>query len=327
MKTLEELQQFYGSTLLQQLSLLENMRSKLVARLAVAAAIIAATVLIALLVVFRTAPMPVLIFAAVAGIVLFTFVASILSRGYVREFKTRIIGKLVKFLDENLNYIPHGCIPKSKFVASEIFKTRPNRYKGDDLVRGKLGATEIEFSELNAVYESGSGKNRSRRTVFKGLFFIADFNKNFTCRVVVLPDTAEKLFGGFGKLLQSWNLARDELIKLEDPRFERYFVVYGNDQIQARYILSTSLMERIADFREKTGRRIYLSFVGSKVFVAVPYTKNLFEPKIFRSVLDFDTVQEYFEDLQLAAGIVDDLNLNTRIWTNLNLNTRIWTKQ
>jgi hypothetical protein len=51
------------------------------------------------------------------------------------------------------------------------------------------------------------------------------------------------------------------------------------------------------------------------VFVAVSYTKNLFEPRLFRTILDFELVQEYFEDLQLAIGIVDDLNLNTRIWS------------
>ncbi|MHC4648718.1 MAG: DUF3137 domain-containing protein, partial [Planctomycetota bacterium] len=104
-------------------------------------------------------------------------------------------------------------------------------------------------------------------------------------------------------------------IKLEDPEFERHFAVYGNDQIQARYILSTSLMARIVDFKKKTNRKIYLSFVGSRVFVAVSYSKNLFEPRLFRTILDFELVQEYFEDLQLAIGIVDDLNLNTRIWS------------
>ncbi|MHC4389637.1 MAG: DUF3137 domain-containing protein [Planctomycetota bacterium] len=184
-----------------------------------------------------------------------------------------------------------------------------------DYVSGKIGATRIEFSELHAEYESGSGKNRSRRTVFKGLFFIADFNKHFTCQTIVLPDTAENLFGSFGKLFQSWNILRGQLIKLEDPEFERNFVVYGNDQIQARYILSTSLMERIVDFKRKTNRRIYLSFVGSKVFVAISFTKDLFEPRLFQTILDFGLIQEYFGDLQLAVGIVEDLNLNTRIWS------------
>ncbi|MBU0570499.1 MAG: DUF3137 domain-containing protein [Candidatus Omnitrophica bacterium] len=57
-----------------------------------------------------------------------------------------------------------------------------------------------------------------------------------------------------------------------------------------------------------------MSFAGSRIFVAIPYTKNLFEPKVFRTVLDFKLVQGYFEDLQLMIGIIDDLNLNTRIW-------------
>jgi hypothetical protein len=200
-------------------------------------------------------------------------------------------------------------------MLSKIFTTKPNRYKGDDLVWGKTGATTIKFSEIHAVHESGSGKNRHRHTVFKGLFFIGDFNKDFTTQTVVLPDTAEKLFGYLGQKLQSLNIFRGQLIKLDDPEFEKHFVVYGNDQIQARYILSTSLMERIVEFKKKTGRKIYLSFVGSMVFVAVSYTRSLFEPRIFKTLLDFDPIRKYFEDLQLAIGIVDDLNLNTRIWS------------
>ncbi|HOL89867.1 MAG TPA: DUF3137 domain-containing protein, partial [Anaerohalosphaeraceae bacterium] len=82
-----------------------------------------------------------------------------------------------------------------------------------------------------------------------------------------------------------------------------------------RYILSPSLMERILQFRQKTGRRIFLSFVNSKLYLAVWFDRPLFEPKLFRSLLDFQTIQEYFGDIQLAVGIVEDLNLNTRIWS------------
>jgi len=238
-----------------------------------------------------------------------------MTKGYVARFKSLVIRKIVRFIDENLNYNADECIDKTTFMLSKIFTTKPNRYKGDDLVWGKTGATKIKFSEIKAEHESGSGKNRRRYTIFKGLFFIGDFNKHFTCETVVLPDTAEKLFGHFGQKLQSMNIFRGQLIKLEDPEFENHFVVYGDDQIQARYILSTSLMERIVEFRKKTGRKIYLSFVGSKVFVAVSYTKSLFEPRLFRTLLDFEPVREYFEDLQLTIGIVDDLNLNTRIWS------------
>jgi len=317
MKTLDDLRQFYNTTLSADLNALEARRKALVQKLTYVGAAVAILGAIGFLLMAQGGVpfFPGILFPLIIGAVLFVFIASLLSKGYVREFKVAIIQKIVKFIDQNLNYASYRYIPKSTFMSSEIFKTRPNRYKGDDYVSGKVGTTQIEFSELHAEYESGSGKNRSRRTVFKGLFFIADFNKHFTCKTIVLPDTAEKLFGSFGKMFQSWNVLRGRLIKLEDPEFEKFFVVYGDDQIQARYILSTSLMERIINFKKKTNRPIYLSFVGSRVFVAVSYTKKLFEPRLFRTILDFELVQEYFEDLQLAIGTVDDLNLNTRIWS------------
>jgi len=315
-KTLEDFTEFYNSTFSADLNVLEQERRKIAFKLL---CVIAAVVCIAgvCLLIWRTRNSihPVLIAPAVlclsAGVVIYDF----MTKRYVARFKSLVIGKIVHFIDENLNYDAEEYIDSATFMLSKIFTTKPNRYKGDDLVWGKTGATEIKFSEIKAEHESGSGKNRRHHTIFKGLFFIGDFNKHFTCETIVLPDTAEKLFGHFGQKLQSMNIFRGQLIKLEDPEFENYFVVYGDDQIQARYILSTSLMERIVEFKKKTGRVIYLSFVGSKVFVAVSYTKSLFEPRLFRTLLDFEPVREYFEDLQLAIGIVDDLNLNTRIWS------------
>jgi hypothetical protein len=158
--------------------------------------------------------------------------------------------------------------------------------------------------------------------MFKGLFFTADFNKKFYGKTVVLPDTAERLFGGLGSMFQKINAPRGELIRLEDPEFERLFVVYGDDQIESRYILSTSLMRRIVDFRGRTGKAVMLSFVGSEVFVAIPYKRALFEPSVFSRITGFDVVRECFEDLELALGIVEDLDLNTRIWEGRPISSR-----
>ncbi len=316
MKTLEELKQFYRTTLIEDLKGLEQERKKVLKRFLYVGLGVACVAVVVLLMLGGRGIQPQFFIIAVAiCAVLGGFVCTALSKGYVSNFKVLVIGKIVKFVDESLNYNPRGYIPRSTFVLSKIFTTKPNRYKGDDLVSGKMGATAIEFSELNAVYESGSGKNRHRHTVFKGLFFVGDFNKDFRGWTVVLPDTAERLFGRLGQKLQAMNIFRGQLIKLEDPEFERNFAVYGSDQIEARYILSTSLMSRIVDFKKSSGRKIHLSFVGSRVFVAISYTRSLFEPRIFTTLLDFEPIRGYFEDLQLAVGIVDELNLNTRIWS------------
>jgi len=318
MKTLEEIKQFYDSELAGDLEILEKRRKGVLRKLAyvaIALACITAGVIAVLTINIAAATPPFFFIPIILSVMIGAGLCVFISRDYRMEFKILIIDKIVHFVDENLKYNRTGFIHKSVFMASEIFKTKPNRYKGDDLVQGRIGATEIEFSEVEAKHKSGSGKNRSEHVVFKGLFFIGDFHKHFTCRAVVLPDTAQKLFGRLGRKLQSMNFTRDDLIKLEDPEFEKHFVVYSNDQVEARYILSTSLMRRIVEFKEKSDRKIHLSFIGSKMFVAISYNKDLFEPRLFRTVLDFEPIREYFEDLQLAIGIVDDLNLNTRIWS------------
>ena len=266
------------------------------------------------------------IFLVISGI--FTFFPWHLKyyRDYHAGFKATIIPKIVAFVDQRLQYDKAGMVSEDNFIASHLFKDLPGEYGGDDLVSGTLGETAVQFSEIHAKrvdiirQSAGSGSN-TRRTkkrvtpIFRGLFFVADFNKAFKGTTIVLPDTAQKWFGDLGQTLQALNVPNGELVKMEDPEFEKLFVVYGEDQVEARFILSTSLMRRIVDFRTRTRKEMRLSFAASKLHVAIPFEKELFEPKIMESLLNIAHIQAYYDDLKLAIDLVDDLNLNTRIWT------------
>ncbi|MGV3632359.1 MAG: DUF3137 domain-containing protein [Bacteroidota bacterium] len=253
--------------------------------------------------------------AFVAGLVVFIIVFYLFKKKFTARFKSEIIDKMVKFVDNGLYYSAQSGISESVYMQSSIFLTRPDRYKTEDRVSGTIDKTAIEFAEIHSEYKTTNGKNTQWHTIFKGLFFIADFNKNFGSRTVVLPDNFGKTFAFIGNALQKMNVMRDSLVKLEDPEFEKHFVVYGKDQVEARYILSTSLMARILDFKNKTNARISLAFLDNKLFLALPLNKDLFEPNIFSSVMKFELLKEYFQYIILTVGIVEDLNLNTRIWT------------
>jgi hypothetical protein len=131
----------------------------------------------------------------------------------------------------------------------------------------------------------------------------------------VLADTAESAFGSLGTFFQKMNMSRPKLVKLEDIEFEKAFAVYGTDQIEARYILSTSLMQRIMEFRKKTGKNIAMSFIDSNVFIGIPVSKELFEAPLFSTLVSYPMIAEYYNYLAMCIGIVEDLDLNTRIWT------------
>lgn len=247
-------------------------------------------------------------------------------KGYKDRFKAAIIPKIAAFIDPALTYQKDGKVPRDEFINSRLFTQRPDRYSGDDLVSGTLGRTAIRFCEIHAdrvekVRDPSEGSASSRRTrtnvhpIFDGLFFVADFNKAFRTTTIVLPDKAEKLLGGMGQALQKLNIQNGELIKLEDPEFERLFVVYGQDQVEARYILSTSLMQRITAYQIRAQKKIRLSFSGSKLYVAIAFDRELLEPALKDSLIDFSRIKEYYDDMKLAVDIVEALNLNTRIWS------------
>lgn len=239
--------------------------------------------------------------------------------GYRKSFKVKIIRPVVESYLEQIEYSPHDYVSMHAYEQSKIFLRWPDRYKGEDYIRGTKGKTDFEFSELHTEYKTTTrtknGTRTTYHTIFRGVFFIADFHKDFNGRTLVLPDTVEGILGKFGQMLQDVNFTRPDLVKLEDPEFEKAFCVYSEDQVEARYILSTSLMRRILDYKHKFGNDIYLSFYRSRVYVALSCNRNRFEPRIFQSVTKPGLLKEYLSDLELLVDIIDDLNLNLRIWS------------
>ena len=68
-------------------------------------------------------------------------------------------------------------------------------------------------------------------------------------------------------------------IKLEDPKFNKIFQVYSDDEVEARYVLSVSFMERLKELSEAFGSKVVqCCFYQEKVVFVVPIKKNMFEP-------------------------------------------------
>jgi hypothetical protein len=305
--------EFYDAKLLADLKILDKERKQVDRRVL----LIGLIAVILIVIIGRFKGSATFYFQITLG-VFAAIVISVTSKKYRLNFKNKIVAKIAAYVDENLVYSPEGFVTREEFSNSAIFQKYCNSFTGEDHFKGKIGKTVIEFSEVVGRHKTTTGTGSKRKeqytTIFKGVFFVADFNKNFSGYTLVLPDTAEKMLGKFGQNLQAFS-SRGELIKLEDPEFEKEFCVYSNDQVEARYILSPSLMQRIVEFKRKWNTKVYLSFRDSKVYIAIKLDKNLFETRLFKSIVDYNFIEENIRFLILLTGIVEDLNLNTRIWT------------
>lgn len=223
-------------------------------------------------------------------------------------YKKNIISALVSQLCENASYQPENGIPEQTFRASGLFGTTPDRYRSEDLISGQIDKTAFCCSEIVAEEKRTTTDSRGRTQtrwvdIFRGFFFIADFQKDFKGQTIIYRNSWLRLSHG------------KQRVKLENPEFEKSFDTYSTDQVEARYILSPSLMEKLLELDRKFPGRITVSFLNSCVIVAIPDSKDHFEASIWQSQLHNDAVRQEFITLIALLSIINDLNLNLRIWT------------
>ena len=257
--------------------------------------------------------------ASIAILILFIYQTTQQKKEYRQTFKSEVVAELVKLINPNWQYMYDYCMSQDSYQQSGLFPQHYDRYTGDDFVTGKIGKTDFQFSELHTQYKQVTYGSKGQRqehwvTIFKGLFMHADFNKNFSGITYVLPDTAEKLFGSFGQTLQKLS-GRGQLVQLENPQFEKLFVVYSSDQVESRYILTPTMMEAMVKLHQRFNGDIYFSFINSRVYFANSISTELFEPNIIRSGVNFTDVKEMFDLFEMITILIQELNLNTRIWT------------
>ena len=236
-------------------------------------------------------------------------------------FKQVVMKQLLGAAYPTLEYAPDHCISEALYRASGLFRRSYDRYTGDDYVSGRIGETDLSFSELHTEYKTETRDSKGRKTthwhtIFRGIFFVADFHKHFAGTTYVLPDQAQRLLGDWlGQGLQGLASSHGEIVKLEDPRFEQAFVTYASDQQEARYILTPSLMERMLALRDRFGVPTHFSFVDASVHVAIATGGSHFEPGLWDSGVSRAQIEAHLSLIRSVLEIVEDLKLNTRIWT------------
>lgn len=257
------------------------------------------------------------IIGLIVGLVYFIIRAGKKYREYRKRYKEEVVSEVVRLIDPSWVYEPYDCISEMEYWQSDLFRLPYDRYSGDDLISGVIDRTDFRCSELHTEYKEVTYRDGKRHetwiTIFRGLFFHADFNKHINGRTYIEPDNAERLFGKWGRKFQV--SSKGKLVKLEDPEFEKMFVVFSTDQVEARYILTPALMQALVELRNRINRNMYLSFIGSRVYVAVQFGKGLFEPRIASSCVKYEDVQQMHALFLMNSALVKELNLNTRIWT------------
>lgn len=223
---------------------------------------------------------------------------------YKRKAKNQVMPEFIKYFGD-FEYTFMNCIDDDTIRKSLLFD-RYNTHLGDDYFCGCFQEVGMTVSEENLQFAERQEKSISIQKVFNGIIILLEMNKNFAGQTVVLKDKG--IFNAFNQIKGLQKIA------LEDSLFEKEFEVYSNDQLEARYLLTTAFMERMLKVRQAyKSRKIQFSFFDNKLLIAIDCKKNMFEStSLFRKTTDRKLIDETFEQIISVMAIIELLKLNRR---------------
>ncbi len=220
-------------------------------------------------------------------------------KGFERTIKYKImydIGKCFGDMEWSQDYSIRDA---EMFVSAGLFKEFT--YGGiDDRFTGTYNGVPVNLFEG----EWFRGKGNDSRTVFKGLLIELNMNKKFTGHTVLMED----------KLFHKPPLNHLKHTVLEDVKFEKKYDVFTDDEVEARYILTPTFMERLAAIKMAFKCDVTrCAFKDGKLLIAMKTGKDLFSlGSLIKPVNDLEQFKTFSNQLVSIYQLIDHLKLTEK---------------
>ena len=231
---------------------------------------------------------------------------------YEENIKKEIFPNVLNFFGDFKYHIETKKSVK-EYYATELIPKHDTEIAEDHIVGTykeiKIDLFETQLSRKVKYKDSNGNTSTKLKTVFDGLILELSMNKSFGGKTVVKKDSG---------IVGNWFIKKStslKKVKLEDPIFEKMFEVYSDDQVEARYLLTVTFIERLKELVENFGgKSIQCCFYNNKLLMMIPIEKDMFEPGSIYEAEDFiDDSKRLLKELSLIFSIIDTLKLNMKI--------------
>lgn len=221
--------------------------------------------------------------------------------------KGQINGAVAKALDLEFSI---SCETGEEWQRLKRFDMLPSHDKEsfEDRWSGQLGTLPFQTYEAHCEEWRGSGKDRRLVTVFRGAVLAVAFTRRFHGTTLVEGDGRRTgWFGGEkeeieldGVLLQRCDMV--------DPAFEDRFTVWGNDPVEARYLVHPEYIERMRAVEQAfAGKNLRALFCGGDLVILLE-TGDQFESGSLEASDDRMLLTRTIEQFGALADLAHLLN-------------------
>ena len=238
----------------------------------------------------------------VVPIMFCVFCMNMMSKNFENKLKSTVMPNLMKAFG-NFVWTTAYVIDKQTVKDTKIFSKFDHK-DNDDNFFGTYKGLSININETELYYYRKDSRDRLKKEIeFKGVLVEIDVKKPFKGHTIIR------------NRCYLFNDSAYEEVKLEDPEFNKLYYVDSNDQVESRYLLTTSFMERYKNIKNAFGgSSIEASFKNNKLILAISTERDLFKlGRLGCPVNDTKQFTELLNEFVSILAIVDELKLNQNI--------------
>ena len=232
---------------------------------------------------------------------------------FIQAFKNTFVLKSLQSVFTDLTYEPEKGIEESVIRNTQMMNMG-DRYSSNDYVSGKykninVVQADVHIEEEHETTDSDGHTTRTWVTIFRGKWMIFDFNKTFKANIQV----SQKKFGN--SKIKNWGQkVKYKKVMMEDQEFNNEFKTFAQDEHDAFYILTPSLMEKIKKLSSSIQGKLLFCFIDNKLHIGLQNGKDSFEHSIFTEIDEEKVTNEIAQDIKIITNFVDELNLDNSLF-------------
>lgn len=225
-----------------------------------------------------------------------------IKKSFEKKIKRLVMPILMRAVPD-FSWLEKPPVTVDDMHEAKIFPLIPKcKVMTDDCFKGKYRNVNIDITECEFNY--------GKKNVFQGAVIKIDMNKNFEGTTVIRPKQGIEF-----KHTKDLKKAKLEKIELEDININKKYDIYSTDQIEARYLLTTSFIERFNNITMAFNSKVaFCAFHGKHVYIAPYCKKDLFSiGSLIKPVSDSKQFITLFNEFVSVLKLVDHFKLDKKL--------------
>jgi hypothetical protein len=254
------------------------------------------------LIIYKLRFLSIFVLAPILTIDFFIFIISLFIYGekdvlqFDKDYKDKVINKLLENFVEELDYIPLKGLPRNIYDEAK-YGGHYNKYHSDDYFEGKIKGQKIVMADLlvqekTTTRDKDGNEETETTTIFNGLFGKINLDKSINTNLIIKKDNGFE-FISIPKL------------EMDSSEFEKTFNVYCDNNIIGMQLLTSDIQEDILSLYNKYKISFHISIMHNKMYILFD-TGSMFEVFSIENSPN-EVLEKYFDIMKFIYKLVDKL--------------------